>query len=352
MKKIFYLISCLALAAGFAVGCADLPAPFETEIPERPITAPIKRVYAKVNQEIFEGVIDNSTRTVSIQLTDPKMDVSAIEVHMELISRAVPAEGCFEEAILNLTEPYSFYVNNLETDLLYTITVALPTFAKIDRSKCALINCTGDGAWYSNSASNHGAELFDGELCQGFKMYTYPSGNYKYFGWASNSDTPWFTFDVGESCQLYQIFISPYYGWIAYDPAVFEIWAYTKAGEVPSTTPSNWRESGDWTKILEGDVTERLQEAWKVESKETGYEAGGEKDPCKQGATVVISEHMPEGLNSVPSARYYRWVVVKSQAGYWGPDALKFTGNGVGTDTSLRMTSLCMSELELYKYQF
>lgn len=344
MKKIFYFISCLALAAGFAAGCQDLPAPFETTVPERPITAPIKRVYAKINQEIFEGVIDNEARTIQIQLADPKADVTAIEVHMEIISRAYPAEGCFEEKVLNLTEPYSFYVNNREVDLLYTISVVLPSFTKIDREKCKYVACSGDA-----SCSNTGT-LFDGEHMPGFEMFS--SISYKFFGWSSNSDTPWFTFDVGESCSIYKIHVYPYYDWTGYDPGLFEIWAYTKAGDVPSTTPSNWKESGDWVQIMNCDVTEQLPLAYKVETREV--EPGSDDDPVKNGVEREVSQCLPEGaaFSTPPAARYYRWVVIKSQAGYWGAEALKFKQNGCGAGTDTRVTACCMSELELWKYQF
>ena len=194
-----------AAALLMAAACEETPAPFETEIPARPITAPVKQAIAYWDDDAFEGVIDNTNHTITFQFEKEGVDLSAIRVHMELISRAVASTGCFTDTTLNLTEPYSFAVNNLEKDIIYTIEGKLPNFYAVDRNDLSVLyGRTGDAKidtdnGYGVTFSKY--ELFDGQWMSGYQCFGDVA--YHYFDWVKNQDNPWFTFKSKEPFKMF-----------------------------------------------------------------------------------------------------------------------------------------------------
>ena len=160
-----------AAALLMAAACEETPAPCETEIPARPITAPVRLAVAYWGDDAFEGAIDNVNHTITFQFEKEGVDLSAIKVHMELVSRAVASTGCFTDTTLNLTEPYSFAVNNLEEDIIYTIRGKLPNFYAVDSEGLSVLyGRTGDAKidtdnGYGVTFSKY--ELFDGQWMSG-----------------------------------------------------------------------------------------------------------------------------------------------------------------------------------------
>ena len=329
-----------AAALLMAAACEETPAPFETEIPARPITALVKQAIAYWDDEAFEGVIDNTDHTITFQFEKEGVDLSAIKVHMEIISRAVASTGCFTDTTLNLTEPYSFAVNNLEKDIIYTIEGKLPNFYAVDRNDLSVLyGRTGDAQidtdnGYGVTFSKN--ELFDGQWMSGYQCFGDVA--YHYFGWVKNQDNPWFTFKSKEPFKMFKARVYPYWGFRQYDPCQFQIWAYTGSGELPEATPSDWKTNGSWKMIADVDISDlwlKIQELLT----DTSNVGNPEYDPCVNGAEFQISDY----CSDIPSSQYYRFVVVNS---FYGVYKTEMDSN----NWSARVSTITMSELQVWKY--
>ena len=329
-----------AAALLMAAACEETPAPFETEIPARPITALVKQAIAYWDGDAFEGVIDNTDHTITFQFEKEGVDLSAIKVHMEIISRAVASTGCFTDTTLNLTEPYSFAVNNLEEDIIYTIRGKLPNFYAVDRNDLSVLyGRTGDAQ--IDTDNGYGIifskyELFDGQWMSGYQCFGDVA--YHYFGWVKNQDNPWFTFKSKEPFKMFKARVYPYWGFRQYDPCQFQIWAYTGSGELPEATPSDWKTNGSWKMIADVDISDlwlKIQELLT----DTANVGNPEFDPCVNGAEFQIADY----CSDIPSSQYYRFVVVNS---FYGVYKTEMDPNS----WSARVSTITMSELQVWKY--
>ena len=328
-----------AAALLMAAACEETPAPFETEIPARPITAPVRLAVAYWGDDAFEGAIDNVNHTITFQFEKEGVDLSAIKVHMELVSRAVASTGCFTDTTLNLTEPYAFVVNNLETDIHYTMIAKLPNFYAVDRNDLSVLyGRPGDAKIDLDNGygvSFSGYELFDGQWMSGYQRFGEIA--YHYFGWVKNQDNPWFTIKSKEPFKMFKARVYPYWGFRQYDPCQFQIWAYTGAGELPEATPADWRTNGSWQMIADVDISDlwlKIQELL-TDSSNIG---NPEYDPCVNGAEFQIADY----CSDIPSSQYYRFVVVNSFYGVYKDE--------MDPNWSFRNTAITMSELCVWKY--
>lgn len=336
----------LAAVAGLlATACDGLfeeaSAPFETVIPERPITAPLKSATASFGNATVDGIIDNSSKTITFQFEMENVDLTEIKVHLELISRATASTGFFTDSTLNLTEPYSFAVNNRETDVIYTIFAKLPSFVEVDKETLSVLyGRAGDGPIQTDNG--YGVkftqkELFDGQWMSGYQRFTEVA--YHYFGWTANATAKWFTFQCETPFKMSKIKFYPYWGFRQYDPAQFEIWAFV-GNELPAATPADWKTNGLWKKIAEvdmGDMYEKIKELLK----DTSNVGDPQFDPCVNGFEFSLTDFI--AASEIPSAKYYRFAQVNNYYGY-------LKAESGDTNWNARVGGCTISELRIWKF--
>ena len=328
-----------AAALLMAAACEETPAPFETEIPARPITAPVRLAVAYWGDDAFEGAIDNANHTITFQFEKEGVDLSAIKVHMELVSRAVASTGCFTDTTLNLSEPYAFVVNNLETDIHYTMIAKLPNFYAVDRNDLSVLyGRPGDAKIDLDNGYGvtfSGYELFDGLWMSGYQCFGEIA--YHYFGWVKNQDNPWFTIKSKEPFKMFKARVYPYWGFRQYDPCQFQIWAYTGLGDLPDATPSDWQTNGSWKMIADVDISALWLKIQDLLT-DTSNVGNPEFDPCVNGAEFQIADY----TSDIPVSKYYRFVVVNSFYGVYMTE--------MDPNWSARTKTITMSELCIWKY--
>ena len=93
---------------------------------------------ATIGDETVPGVIDNSGHTVQFVFNE-NSDFSNVDITIEYADRAILKEGAETAFTADLTEGYSFVVNNLEEDYTYTVTATRASVIQIDRLQCSVV---------------------------------------------------------------------------------------------------------------------------------------------------------------------------------------------------------------------
>ncbi len=327
MKRLAILFP-IVLLAGFAAVSCDVDAKFSDYIPTHALANMVLSATATIGDETVPGVIDNSGHTVQFVFNE-NSDFSNVDITIEYADRAILKEGAETAFTADLTEGYSFVVNNLEEDYTYTVTATRASVIQIDRLQCSVVTGLANDApeLFLNTGQSNVVYLFDGKWMS--KKGDYSNG-YVFFGWQNNEawETGYgdaFTVDLGESFRVARMCFRPYWNYANQDAAVFEIYAYTGPGE----PVGEWT---DWQLVATVDDSEK----WEIEKNLPDDQIGTENDLVVQGTTVEFD------YNSVPEARYYRVKVVQNFYAYFGTAMHEFAAS--------RHHWYSLSELEVWKY--
>lgn len=183
--------------------------------------------------------------------------------------------------------------------------------APVDRSSCRVLTLQGD-----QTPDKGASPLFDGKYMS--RYHAFDEIGYRYFGWNCQSETPWFTFDIGSVERLAKMRLMPYSGFEQRDPAVFQIWAYTAPGEVPEVTLPGWKEDGNWVKVMDADLSFYFDRTRDLAANPEKI-GKAETDPCVDGATLYFGN----GNGAPVKARYYRFCVEKCFFGAFASETKK-----------------------------
>lgn len=121
MKKVFIYAMLAVFTCMQGLTSCDSYAKFETEVPVNPVMRPVKSLTAMEGEDIFEGVIDDNKRTIKLEV-EAWTDLSNLTVNLNIQARAKLVSPTSPEGVWDLTEPKEVVVNNLEKDVIYTVT--------------------------------------------------------------------------------------------------------------------------------------------------------------------------------------------------------------------------------------
>ena len=117
-------ISYIALAGVLAAACTPSQVNLHPEVPVYPVTVPIKAATATSGGATASGVIDNNAHTIDFAFESSEANLSAVSVHLDLSSRA-KCEEFAQDKVVNLSQPYSFVVNNAVDDITFTLSARM-----------------------------------------------------------------------------------------------------------------------------------------------------------------------------------------------------------------------------------
>lgn len=197
-----------------------------------------------------------------------------------------------------------------------------PAMAMVDKSKMKAFVLPNDGV-VANNANVASAYLFDGKWMTNKSDYS-PIA-YKHWELSTTNDDAnaghgdSFVIDAGVPVKLAKFVTYHYYDYVSHDPLIYEIYAYTGAGE----PAAEWT---DWKCLGKVDVTE-------ISKIVKALPAKAYSEHIANGDTLVIEEA------DAVTARYYRFKTLKN--GY------NFYGEGWG----VRNHWLTLSEVSLFGYK-
>jgi len=211
---------------------------------------------------------------------------------------------------------------------------------EIPFSQCnVLVNHPGDAVL--NKTSGRTAlsmrELFDGHWMSGYRLFE--EVQFRQFSWNNRQPHKWFTFDIGTYARLSKAVVMPYCGFTQSDPAIFELWAWTGDGDIPSKTPEDWFETDPkWVRIARVDASSQNQKTAKFRIDKTGV-GNPDTDPCVGGLEFRTGNCCAD----IPSARFYRFRMLNNYYGLVRYEYEEFTN-------FYEYTHACtMSELRLWR---
>lgn len=231
MKRNLIFIICIMLCfIAFLYSCED--AKFDESLPINPVLTPIKSVTAQDGKEIAVGVISDKDRTIALDLKNLK-SLSNVNVHLSISKRAKLISPTDTILTLDLTKPYHIRVDNLYSELDYTLTASIPEFISIDNSV------------FKEYRLDNDTQKMEGNI-----VYLWDKGimskpeNYGEIGYRNYLTGECFTFDMGDYYHLYRFRASLYWAYTNVCPKKYELWGYLKDGTPPSD--GDW---GKWTNL-------------------------------------------------------------------------------------------------------
>ncbi len=320
MKRIKRLLTGLA-ALLCAAACGDTDAQFITFIPTHPLHDLVTAAEATIGGETVSATIDNDAHTVIFYFVTAS-DYSKVHVKMTYSKRAKQVSGTFDEMDLDLTEPYTMVLNNLEEDFTYTLSAARATSIQVNRLQCSIVEGLPGDAILVDGCKDL---LFDGKWME--KKEDYAVLDWKYFGWQMDAEMPAghgnaFTFDVGEVMRLEKVRLWPYWPYCNNTPAIWEVYAFSGTGD----PVGDWE---SWIKIGECDDTGK----WEITR---DADPGSRDDMTQYGSTLEFDPA------TTPPARYYRLKMVQNFYSAFGGSMNEFW--------YVRVNWFTVSELEIWRY--
>ncbi|WP_099464614.1 DUF5000 domain-containing lipoprotein [Parabacteroides provencensis] len=239
MKNIILLSGVILYSVFCFTSCEEEG--MDESIPVNPVMTPIKAVTAEDGAETVQAVISDKTRTIELSLKNLQ-SLSNVNVHLSIAKRAkliAPSDTILK---LDLTKPNEVVVNNLLKDVTYTLTATIPEFTMIDVSKHKAHLLSNDSRVLEGNID----KLWDGLRMS--KPEAYNEVNYGNYLCGDPGNAPSsFTYDIGETINLYRFRASLYWAYTNVCPKRYELWGYLGDG-VPSQN-GDWDE---WTKL--GDI--------------------------------------------------------------------------------------------------
>ena len=298
MKRILSLLSIISFAAGMT--SCNVDAEFSEFIPTHPLSNMVKSATATCGSETVSGTVDNSTHEIKFVFVESS-NFSDVKVTLDYATRAILKDGAPEAGQqINLSNPYSFVLNNLEEDYTYTIAASRALITQVPHSQCSVMQLDNDAAYIREGTAAYKADpyfCFDGKHLS--KKGAYGEVVYNNFGWTMPNPAPdgrgnSFTFDAGQAMRLSKVIFWPYWPYENQAPAVYELYAYTLPGE-----PAQSGEWTNWEKIADIDDSEKWQPT-------KAAEAGSPEDLTIYGSPVEFK------YGQIPEARYYRVKMLKN----------------------------------------
>ena len=317
--------------AFFLTGC-EKDAKFSEYVPVHPLSQMVRSATATCGDETVAGAVDNQTHEIRFIFVQ-SADFSQVNVRIDYASRTVLGEGApsGDQTVVNLSEPYTFTLNNQVEDFLYTISAMQAATVAIDKARCKVVKLPSDALYKEEGVADYKADpyyLFDGKHMS--KKAAYTEIKYNKFCWemsnplssAQQGHGNWFTFDVGSAVRLSKMVLWPYSPYEGSAPAVYEIYAWPYDSE-PADDWSNWVMIGQADDSAKWEITKNA-------------EAGSEEDLTVQGTTLEFA------YGDVPSARYYRFKMVKN--------FYEAFGTAMNQYWSGRINWFDMAEMDLWCY--
>ena len=214
---------------------------------------PVTMVSATAGDKKGNVTLDNENHLISIVFV-PGTDLGAVTVSMLFDDRATPGKDAFEEKTIDLTEDYTFTVNNGIDDVVYTIHAGFNSEVLLSNELCSVTRVDGDADMVEGFDNMFMANIFDGKWMSSASAYD--EVEYQHFGWTMDATETtrgnWFVFDITDPAALSAVKIWPYWPYDRNDPALFSIYAWTGGDEPETWTASN----SSWKKVLSGDHSE------------------------------------------------------------------------------------------------
>ena len=318
-------------AAFFLAGC-EKDAKFSEYVPVHPLSQMVRSATATCGEETVAGSVDNQTHEIRFIFVR-SADFSQVNVRIDYASRTVLGEGApsGDQTVVNLSEPYTFTLNNQVEDFLYTISASQAATVAIDKAQCKVVKLASDALYKEEGVADYKADpyyLFDGKHMS--KKAAYTEIKYNKFSWemsnplseAQQGHGNWFTFDVGSPVRLSKMVLWPYSPYEGSAPAIYEIYAWPYESE----PADDWT---NWVKIGQGDDSAK----WEITK---NAEAGSEEDLTVKGSTLEFA------YGDVPTARYYRFKMIKN--------FYEAFGTAMNPYWSGRINWFDMAEMDLWCY--
>ena len=247
---------------------------------------PLLSVSASAGSKSGTVELDNENHKIEITFL-PGTDVTAVAVSIVYDERATPGKDSFEEKTIDLTNDYTFVVNNGLEDLTYTIHAGFSAETLLSYEKCSVYRVGGDADMVEGADNMYMSCLFDNTWMS--EAEAYEEVEWRHFGWTMDVNSHdghgnWFVFDISEPAILSSIMIWPYWPNTNNEPAEFRIFAWTGSGE-----PETWEEgNSSWELVLTGDHSELFLD----------------KEACKNPPQDKVTEYI--------EAQYYCFVLDKN----------------------------------------
>lgn len=239
MKNIILLSGVLLYSVFCFTSCKEEG--MDDSIPANPVMTPIKAVIAQDGPETVQAVISDKTKTIELSLKNLK-SLSSVNLQLSIAKRAKLIAPSDTILTMDLTKPCEIVVNNLIKDVTYTLKATIPEFSMVNVNKHKAYLLSNDSPGIEGNID----KLWDGLRMSKAEAYDEVSyGNYL-CGDPNNAPSS-FTFDIGETVNLYRFRASLYWAYTNVCPKRYELWGYL--GDGAPSKGGDWKE---WTKL--GDI--------------------------------------------------------------------------------------------------
>lgn len=269
MKRIKLILFVLVVSLFSA---CDTNVVFSDYVPVYPVEEPIVSATA-VSQGITTGcLLDNKKHSIVFSYMPGFCDTTEMDITIEYDYRVTPKEGAFIQEVKDLTNPYSFVVNDRVKDVTYTISTKKYEPQLLTRDECSVFRVEGDAQIKTEGqayAKRDTAYLFDGRYMS--KANAKSEIDYQRFAWQMSANPQghgnWFVMKTSTPVTLYQIRMWPYEPYCKDFAAVYEIYAWTGDG-----APKTFSTVGEkWVKVISADHTDLYEiEKKAIEDGKTG----------------------------------------------------------------------------------